>query len=534
MKKTPKLLTATFAINAESVDVENRTISGMVLPYGTTGNTSVGPIDVTAGGIETWEDTTRLKAFSGHNRENPVAYFSALDLNGSQDGIDGITGTITVAATPAGDLALAEAAGKVRDSFSVELDTLVIEEDLDAGTITVVSGFLRAVALVPIPAFDDARVAAVAAAHNRGDNAMEKCAICTHEHEASVSCRDHATSLAASQLQTGGDQLVAGQAAPPATSPPAGPSPAEQLQAAPGKRGKRPLDLLASFGEFTAAMQARAMGMASPDVLAALADITYAAVGTDADQGQWVGELWSGVDYKRKIVPLLGTPQKLTSLKLNGWAWGTKPVMAAYNGNKEDVPSAAVTADPVAKSAKRLAGAHDVDRAMVDFDNPAFWAGYYRAMTNSYAKLSDLGTLADLIAMATDIASPAYEGFLGAIAAGVAAVGDDTGADSTFVIVNNTDLIPWVLGTTNDDLPAKLELIGVSLDRFTSSSGVPAGHVIVGTQESMDFYELGDTPIRVQAVNIAEGGVDPGVFGYYATVPQLSAAVVDVVIDDGA
>jgi hypothetical protein len=248
-------------------------------------------------------------------------------------------------------------------------------------------------------------------------------------------------------------------------------------------------------------------------------------------QPQWVGELWDGVAYQRRIVPLLGGAKPLTSYKVNGWKWTTKPVVAAYSGDKGLVPSAAVATDPFTTTASRLAGAHDIDRAMVDFGDTGFIQSYYEAMAESYARVSDAALLAAIIAGATDEATPAYEGFLGAVAAGVAMIDDDTGAGSTFVLVNKADLIPFVLSTTTFDMPAMLASIGVDLDRIVTHSGVTAGHVIVGTSAAMDYYELPGSPIRVEAIDLVKGGVDAGAFGYYATVLHDAGGLVDVVID---
>lgn len=508
---TPDTLRAVFELKAAQVDEAARTIAGMLVPYGETGYTDIGPVVIRAGGLETYEQIDRLKSFSGHNRENPVGYCSAIDFAGEQEGVPGVVTTFTIASTPAGDLVLAEARDKVRDAFSVELDTLVIEEDLDAGTIEVVSGFVRGAAHVPIPAFDAARVAASRLKGQEMEN-----------------------------LNAGTPPAGTPDAATvaPDAAPSAGPSPSPVGGAPAGlQASETPADNRPGFGslrDLCAAIAARAGGRPlTPEMRAALTDITYSAVGSDADRGDWVGKLWEGNDYQRKVVPLVSQGSPLTSLKVSGWTWGTKPAMAAYSGDKADVPSNAVTADPYSASASRLAGAHDVDRAMVDFDNPEFWEEYYRAMSDSYAILTDAALVDALEAAATDIATPAHEGFLGAIASGVGALTTAVGADSTFVLANLTDLTTFVLATTTQDLPARLDLLGVDLDRIVYHPSVTAGHVIVGTREAATFRELGSTPIRVQAVNIAEGGIDPGVFGYYHVRINDAGGLQDVTIDTG-
>jgi ATP-dependent protease ClpP protease subunit len=323
-----------------------------------------------------------------------------------------------------------------------------------------------------------------------------------------------------------------------ATAPAAGAAADTSPAAAPPAIGdptasRRPSASIKTLDQFYAAMTQRAAGGALPELRNALEDITQSSVGVDLEQPDFVGELWSGVRYQRRIVPLIKGPN-LTSFTLKGWRWTTKPVMAAYAGDKADVPSNVVGTEPASASAVRLAGAHDIDRKFVDFPDDGFFAAYYAAMAESYARLSDAAAAAAIIAGATDVALPAYEGFLGAIAAGVAAIDADTGAGTTFVLANPADLIPFVLATTSNDLPARLQMIGVDLDRIQSSTQVPAGHVIVGNSAAIVYRELGDTPIRVQAINVAQGGVDAGVFGYYATQLQDSGGIQDVVIDTGA
>lgn len=325
--------------------------------------------------------------------------------------------------------------------------------------------------------------------------------------------------VAATAPETGAAADTSPAAAPPAIGDPSS--------------NRRPAQAIETLDAFYAALTQREAGGNLPSELRnALADITQSGVGVDIEQPDFVGELWSGVRYQRRIVPLINGP-KLTSFKLTGWRWTTKPVMAPYTGDKADVPSNAVATEPAEAMAVRLAGAHDIDRKFVDFDDQGFFAAYYAAMAESYARLSDAAAAAAIVAAATDVAAPAYEGFLGAVAAGVSAIDDDTGAGTTFVLANKADLIPWVLATTNTDLPARLQTIGVDLDRIKTSASVPAGHVIVGTSAAITYRELGDTPIRVQAINVAQGGVDTGVFGYYATLLNDAGGLQDVVIDTG-
>lgn len=281
-------------------------------------------------------------------------------------------------------------------------------------------------------------------------------------------------------------------------------------------------------------LAAAANGNASPEIRNVLQDITQTAVGVDVEQPDFVGQLWQGADYTRKVVPLIsGAP--LRSHKITGWRWTTKPTVAAWaeaaGVDKVDVPSNQPETEPYTVSAQRLAGAHDIDRKFRDFGDTAFFEAYYRAMTDSYARLSDAAAVDGIEAVATDIAVAPYPLFLGAIASGVAALDDATNVNSTFVLANKADLIPWALNTTNFDLPAFLTLIGVNPERIVAHNSVTAGHVLVGTSSAIKFRELPGVPIRVEAIDMVKGGVDAGVFGYYAMELHSALGIQDVVID---
>ena len=103
-------------------------------------------------------------------------------------------------------------------------------------------------------------------------------------------------------------------------------------------------------------------------------------------------------------------------------------------------------------------------------------------------------------------------------------------SESTFVLANSADLIPFVLGLTNLDLPAYLDLLGIDPRRIVAHPAITAGHVIVGTKDAATFYELPGSPIRVEAVDMVKGGIDAGVFGYYALLTHDAGALQDVTI----
>lgn len=153
------LVTATVSADL-TADPATRELSGIVVPFGKPGRTSAGALTFTAGSL-TWSDPSRVKLLREHN-QGGIVYGYALELI---ERPEGLWGRFAVADGPAGDEALAEAAAKLRDAFSVgvELDETTKQRLARArGAAVAGAGQLREVSLVAVPAFDDARMGAAA------------------------------------------------------------------------------------------------------------------------------------------------------------------------------------------------------------------------------------------------------------------------------------------------------------------------------------------------------------------------------------
>lgn len=358
---------------------------------------------------------------------------------------------------------------------------------------------------------------------------MEKCATCGVRHNPQAECPR-------APLNAGDPNVIVPASPDPASSAAPAMAPSAASAAAPSGIGPGGAPsgnpMLAQMGtdDLYKLLAAAHRGNLTPELRNALSDITQTAVGVDVEQPDFVGQLWQGADYQRKVVPLIAG-KALTSYQITGWRWTTKPAVASWAGDKAAITSNAPATEPYSVGASRLAGAHDIDRKFRDFNDTAFFEAYYSAMTDSYRRLSDAAAVDGIEAAATDILAPAYVGFLGAIAAGVSALDDATNVQSTFVLANKADLIPWALATTNFDVPAFLELLGVDPKRIVTHNSVTAGHVLVGTSAAIKFRELPGVPIRVEAIDMTKGGVDAGVFGYYAIELHDATGIQDVTID---
>jgi hypothetical protein len=517
-------------VTAASADAEGRTVEGIVVPWGPGGGevgyTNVGPITVEAGAIHLPDDLGVVKLVDEHSTPpRPIGYAIAAEARR-----EGLWMRFRIGSTVRADNALTEALERLRDAFSVELSDVTYD---DRGTVPrVMSSALPAVALVTVPAFGTARVSQVAASMaaatttDTGDNMTdEQRARLTELRALPTLTQGEATELAALTMAEAAEEVdpAAVEAPEAALEASAGTQvaasrPATVPAGIPGTRQAAPRrDVRELF-----AAQARVLtGRSRPDVEAALSNITMTAnIWTQPDG--YAGQLWEGVGYNRVFVNDLNHAD-LTSYKVRGWRWVVKPEVDDYAGDKTAVPSNSPTTEEVEVAAARLAGAHDIDRAKVDFGDTEFFAAYYAAMSESYAYKSDnKAKLANIAGANANVSATVATSLLKAAA--TAKVELSTYEDDSFAAgepdwyyVNAADWLA-LLDTTNDSAPAYLADLGITPDKLRPVSGVPAGAVMAGVKAAGTFYELSETPIRVETVNVANGGVDGGVFGYWASL----------------
>lgn len=447
-----------------TADAEKRQITGLVVPYGKPGRTSAGMITARKGGIRLPGDVTRVKLMNKHRPDGGEAVGHMLSV---EDREDGIYATFQFGSGPLADAALTAAKEKTRDALSVELSEHVIQ----GGQLT--ASMLDAVALVDVPAFREAHVHTIA-------------------------------------------------------SQQPGPVPSSLLVTPPA----------ANLGTLSFADAARALfgylsGDSSPEITAALADITTS---TWQSQEGWLGELWSGLPFKRKFVPLLNSSRPLASLRMRGWRWTIRPQVGDWAGNKTEIPTNAVATEEVPYSANRLAGGHDIAREFYDFNDVEMITSYLMLMRDSYARKTDGKAITHII----NEARPAYQAdgttpttaadLIHAAAAAIEAVnsgdlgdqatlGDDAGLGdgaATFVVCNSADRMT-LLDYTAQNVPAYIrEMLDIDPLNFVGSAAVPAGTVIAGTRAANEFRELPGSPLRVNTVELARGGRDEALFGYWA------------------
>lgn len=526
--------------------VASRVLEYLLLPFGEEGRTSAGRVTASAGSVTIPEN--HIIANIEHDSTRPVATSIQID-----ERAEGLVASFTVLPTTAGNDLLVEADTGVRPGISVEIENPVIR----AGKL--LAGTLTGAGFVTKPAFPSALMLAADAGELPDeimpDTNSETVSTDEIEVDGVMYVRKTTSTYVSETVRKDGedpedttdpdaepvveptaeDQESTVTASTRKAAAPAGLT-ATRTKTAPatepqGRTLREMTTLLAAYagtGDRRYLEELADDDAAASMLFAALNDVKYdgtGAPGNNMRQPAWLGELWSGKQYVQRIIPLLGATKPLESLEMTGFQWLVKPTMAPWAGNKSAVPSNTPTTKKVDGTATRYAGAHDHAREYRDFPNPLYWESYFRAMTESYAELTDRATAAALIAAATPVESGvvpvgASEGLV-KVVDGVLSMLDF--ARPSFALLA-PDLWRGVLLTPQDKaleyLTSSMGLEEGDLTGFKLRpwSALEPGQVAVGAAEAADVYELPGSPIRVEALDMVKGGVDTGLFGYHGTM----------------
>lgn len=479
-----------------TASTDDRTLTYLLLPYGSEGRTSLGRLTASQGSVTVPEDVATLSVNEEHDATRPVGRFTRVE-----DTEAGLEATVRLARTRAGDDALELAAEGLRTGISVEIANPVIR----AGRL--IAGVLTGAGLVVRPAFADAQLIAC----DCGDTDEEV------EEETSEETQEinETQTEEETQMTAVPNSLAAAGTAAPEVS----------------------LETIAkAYKNRDARLAASVASAQDASLFAAFNDneITHTDHTDNISPLGWLGELWSGKTYVRKYAPLISSGT-LTSWEVKGWKFTAKPTVADYAGDLAEIASSEVTTVPYTEEASRIAGGWRVDRKFSDFGDTSFLQGLYSAAAEDYARKSDLKVITSINTNATEITgSSVPEG----VNPGIARIVDGVlsminFATPTFAVVA-TDVYRSILLTRNDDallyLSSALGFEDGSIGNFrlVPSADLAAGTVIVGAKEALTLFELPGVPVRVDEIDVTHGGSNSALFGYYAIVVNDENGLVKV------
>lgn len=297
-------------------------------------------------------------------------------------------------------------------------------------------------------------------------------------------------------------------------------------------------------------------------LMAALSDIKISGSGSlpaggAAIQPNWVGQLDQGIAYERQFVPLAKTGTDITAEGKKGYKVhrGTAgaPVdsyasAGSWAGNKAAISSGTGWTDPFTSVLDRFAFGDDVAREYYDLPGgEAVLAAFFALIKEDHLVWSDeIARLIWITMAGTPTAKSAaiptdYPEALGIVMQAIRRVNrqkaDKRRDRASFVIVNDEaaeaidftpfekipEFIKFSWNLDRSDLKAG-DIVLVNGDN--GITGSPAA--LAGAGYALELDELAGGPLWIDALNIANGGVDRAIHGYLQSF-QVRPEAVEIV-----
>jgi hypothetical protein len=567
----------------EFSSTDDLTATGLLIPYGVPARSNLGTFTFSKGDVMIPSDVTGMSLNIEHQREQIVGAFSRV-----WEQPEGVFSTFKFANTPAGRQAFADAKAGKRKNLSAEVSGVRIRGGkalpgsvLFAGAVVEHPAFEGATLLAAEDTetsyrdeyeYTDEngvtwRRVEEATTTTTGTTTTTESTVTTSVEDASDPTTDPAEDPAENTDQE--EETIMTASARGAVKP----VPTTLLAGAP--TGQAPtaepeVDLGTVFANMAIIKSTRGaksdpLAAEAATLLAALSDITVEKAGglTGANSGilqpAWVGRLWQGRRYARKYLDLL--THLYGGIQLGGRKGfkldqGTA-LVTQWNGNKSGIGSGTASTSLTSSTRQAYGYAADVAREWYDLEGGAeVLQAFFEGVVDSYAKVTDLDGLTSIFNVASKSAAALdrliapgtypgvdghdYSGAMGMVIQGIEAV-YDADDDASFSIVNPTawqqilytpkDLVPEYVsfgigaGTGDANADNKVKIVKAP-DAYFPGLDATKPQVIVGAKAAIEFREQGETPIQIDALDIANGGIDNAVIGYLETFVVRPESVV--------
>ncbi|PQZ60680.1 MULTISPECIES: hypothetical protein [unclassified Microbacterium] len=561
---------------------EDMSATGLLVPFGVKCRSNLGEFEVGPGVFTLPEDTLGASLNVEHQREDVVGGIAK-----TWEQPEGVMGTFKFANTKDGRKAFGDAKSGERKHLSAEVAKVAIQNGkaiagrLFAAAVVKRPAFEGATLLAAEDTGDGSELL-----DKRGFDAVvpDSGVLELHTDALPVSIAiepaegdvvTYTPEAAPAEVNTEGGSTVTATAIEPgqATTPVAGIS-STLLAGAPNA----PVDAITKAYElgsiFAAMATVKTPGnlegdyAAAQTLLAELSDIKVQTNGglTTAASGviqpAWVGQLWQGKKYVRRFIDL--ATHVYGGINVAGRKGfkidqGTALVQH-WNGNKSDVPSGTASTSTTAATRRAYGYAADIAREFWDLEGgQEVIEAFMQGVVDSYAKITDLDALQDILGYASGTVAttgiitadgsrivepvaadyPAeYSLAMGMVIDSIDAV-TDADDDPGFVLVNRAawrqlrftpkDKVPEYVkfavkgsGEADADQVIVKRAPDTAFDAAGFDNTEPA--VVSSSKTGIEFREQGETPIRLDALNIAKGGIDKAVIGYLETFPVRAEA----------
>lgn len=527
--------------------LEDRTITGLLVPFNELGQTNAGRFMVEAGALALPSDPSVIGLNIDHERSKPVGRATRVWQEAK-----GIFATFHMAETPEGDAALADAinpAGK-RRRLSGEFHT-----SIKAGKAVPGSGNLWGGALVPMGAFPSAMVLAADTTTSSSQYVTEF----TDENGVTWRRLEETVTTTTTEIAAPADDTTKGDTTVPETTD----KPAEVTASAvtpvpPTMTPTAPAATTNSRQPDTAKVLAALKSLrttpndaSAVQVLAALGDIPMAGANALPASGvlreNWLGPLYQGVPYQREYINLCNLGTDITAAGKAGFrvfrgtdgAPGDAPGAGAWAGFPSDINGYQGSTDILRSTLARFAIGNSIDRALFDLPGGSeVVASFLQLIIEDYLVWSDERARQTIISQAVPVVAATakyptnYPAALGQLIQGILAVkakkSDKRRDVPTFAIANDSafEALAYAAGG-EQNLPAFVKLalstsgagtVDGDVTVVNGDTGITgSASVVVGASLGIDFDELAGGPLVIDALELARGGIDKATHGYLQT-----------------
>jgi HK97 family phage major capsid protein len=487
-----------------AADIPNRTITGMVVPFGVSGRTSAGEVVFEFGSFQQFK-AEEIILNKEHSRTDPLGRGIA---GSEQITPAGISMAFKIAPTTAGTDALIEAAEGLRPAFSIEASA--DEYTIDKGVMKVSAATLQQVAHVTNPAFKSALITDVAASEEEESDTPETTEAAAEENQKDTTMENEETVVDAAEEVAAPAVIQA--AAPIRTAP-----------RSPIVDGTSYLEhsIKAAMGNDDSRQYVRAADESTTtNTGLTLAPHLQEFISTTIDGRPTIDAITRGA------LPASGMSFTIPKL--------TQAPTVAEVAEEGDPFGTPMTSSYLTVNVEKYAGASRISWELIDRSSPAFLTELLREMSSAYAKATDLAVVSALLSGGTDATAVAgtADGLQSFIATESAAAYAGSGNFARNLVANTTNWTAIMGYQDGSDRPlynAAAPSNAPGAVNGTSIVGNVLGtnlfvdpHIGAGADEGMillapeaaTWYESPVRQVRVDV--IGSGQIEVSVYGYGA------------------
>jgi HK97 family phage major capsid protein len=497
-----------------AADTETRTLRGLVVPFGQTGNTSAGPVQFEFGAFGEI-DASQIVLNLEHDRTKPLGR----GISGSESVTPkGISMAFKLANTQTATDALVEAAEGLRSSFSIE--ATADEYTIEKGVMKIVASTLTGVAHVTNPAFKAANITEVAASEDEETEITEAESAAEDEPQENIVETENTASAA--------DEVTASAV----------------VQAAANVAYTKPRSPIVDGASYLDHSIKAALGSDDSKMYIRAAD-DDSSTNTGLTLAPHMNEFITSSLPSRPAFEAVRT-ERLVDTGLSFTIPRLTAVPTVADTNENQAPSeTGMTSDYLTVAVNKFAGQNTISWELIDRSGPAFMTELMREMQNAYALATDKALIAAFTAsgtQATGVAATAA-GLQSYVATETAAAYKATGKFAQSIVAS-PDQWGAMMGYVDDvkrplyvaaqpqnasgsiaPTSVRGQVLGLDLivDHGIVTSGVIDESAFIVAREAVSVYESPTTRVQVQV--IGSGQVEVALYGYLGIAVKQGAGV---------